>query len=90
MQRWDRAPLMCTLIVLRGLCEEYPLVVAANRDEFYARPSVPPAPWEDGAPFIAGRDEQDGGSWLGATREGFVVGLTNRPATAESMGGRPE
>ncbi|QNM96624.1 NRDE family protein [Chitinimonas koreensis] len=53
-----------------------PLLVAANRDEFYARPAAPLAWWPDGR-ILAGRDLQAGGSWMGVTRDGRFAALTN-------------
>jgi uncharacterized protein with NRDE domain len=53
-----------------------PLLLIANRDEFYARPTAPLAWWPD-APILAGRDLQAGGSWLGVSRSGRLAALTN-------------
>jgi uncharacterized protein with NRDE domain len=53
-----------------------PLLVLANRDEFYARPTAPLAWWEDGD-LLAGRDLQAGGTWLGLSRMGRFAALTN-------------
>lgn len=68
---------MCTIVILRGVARDFPVVIAANRDEYYSRPTRPPAPLEriDG---IAGIDLERGGSWMGATAGGFFVGLTNQ------------
>lgn len=54
-----------------------PLVVAANRDEFYARPARPLGAWEDAPQLYAGRDLEAGGSWLGVTADGRFAALTN-------------
>lgn len=61
---------------------ERPLLLIANRDEFFARPSAPLHDWDD-APILAGRDLQGGGTWLGVSRSGRVAALTNYrdPAT---------
>lgn len=59
---------MCLIVVAWQAHPEYPLVVAANRDEFFARPSAPAAFWDDAPQVFAGRDLQAGGSWLGITR----------------------
>ena len=53
-----------------------PLLLIANRDEFYARPTAPLAWWQD-APILAGRDLQAGGTWLGISRNGRLAALTN-------------
>ena len=46
-----------------------PLVIAANRDEFYARPTLPLHLWADQA-ILAGKDLQAGGTWLGVSTSG--------------------
>jgi len=53
-----------------------PLLLIANRDEFYARPTLPLHGWQD-APIVAGRDLQAGGTWLGISRNGRLAALTN-------------
>jgi uncharacterized protein with NRDE domain len=53
-----------------------PLLLIANRDEFYARPTAPLAWWQD-SPILAGRDLQAGGTWLGVSRGGRLAALTN-------------
>jgi uncharacterized protein with NRDE domain len=53
-----------------------PLLVAANRDEFYARPTRA-MHWWDGTQTLAGQDVQAGGTWLGVTRNGKFAALTN-------------
>ncbi len=68
---------MCTLIVSAGQWSECSLVVAANRDESLSRPAIGPF-WWPGEPFFAPRDELAHGTWLGITRSGMFVGLTNR------------
>jgi uncharacterized protein with NRDE domain len=67
---------MCLMVVLRRVHPAFPVVVAANRDEAYARPTAPPgALW----PGVAGgRDLVAGGTWLGVRRDGFFAGLTNQ------------
>lgn len=72
---------MCTIAVLRGMHPRHPLIVAANRDEFYARSAVAPAAigrTRRGDIIVAGRDETAGGTWMGATARGFFVGVTNQ------------
>lgn len=53
-----------------------PLVIAANRDEFYARPTLALHRWVD-HPIVAGKDLQAGGTWLGVGADGRVAALTN-------------
>jgi len=70
------------------------LVLAANRDEFHARPTRPLAWWNGPGSLLAGRDEQAGGTWLGVTRRGRWAAVTNfRDPTAssgqQSRGGLP-
>ncbi len=68
---------MCTLIVSVQPQLSTPLVVAANRDELRSRPAVAPHRWP-GESFIAPRDEQARGTWLGLNAGGLFVGITNR------------
>ncbi len=55
---------------------DQPLLLLANRDEFYARPAQP-LHWWDGGQVLAGRDITGGGTWLGVTRSGRMAALTN-------------
>ena len=68
---------MCTLVAGVGQSPTVPLWVAANRDELLARPARGPERWP-GEDFVAPRDEQAGGTWLGLNRHGLFVGVTNR------------
>lgn len=70
---------MCLVVVALDAHPRYPLVVAANRDEFHARPAAK-ASWGDVAPFagiLAGRDLEAGGTWLGVRRDGRWALVTN-------------
>ncbi len=62
---------------------DQPLVLAANRDEFYHRPSAASHWWRDAPQVLAGRDLEAGGSWLGMTRHGRIAMLTNYRAPTE-------
>jgi uncharacterized protein with NRDE domain len=76
---------MCLLVVAFGINEDYPLVVAGNRDEFHARPTQSARRWSDQPDIIGGRDLQAGGSWLALHRNGRFATVTNfRDAQQES------
>lgn len=68
---------MCLILFAWKMHQNFPLVLAANRDEFYERPSAPADFWDDAPDLLAGRDLRDGGTWLGITRGGRVAALTN-------------
>ena len=58
--------------------EDFPLIVAANRDEHYDRPSAAASLIETTPKIIAGRDLRAGGTWLGVNSAGLMVGILNR------------
>ena len=66
-----------SIVVGWRLREDYPLMLAANRDEFFARPAAPADFWEDHPGILAGRDLLQGGTWLGLTRSGRFAAVTN-------------
>ena len=68
---------MCLVVLGLKAHPRYPLVVAANRDEFLERPSAPAAFWPGAGGLLAGRDHSAGGTWLGVTRTGRFAALTN-------------
>ena len=73
---------MCLLVVVSRMVPEWPLIVAANRDERRARPTIPMTRLEGAGGELAilgGRDEVGGGTWLATNEAGVVAGLTNRP-----------
>jgi len=74
---------MCLILVAWQSHPDYPLVIAANRDEFYARRTRPAAWWGQAVSLLAGRDEEAGGTWLGINRRGRVAMLTNVRAPHE-------
>lgn len=80
---------MCLILFAWKMHENFPLVLAANRDEFYERPSAPAAFWEDAPEILAGRDLREGGTWLGITRAGRFAALTNYRDPASLKIGAP-
>jgi len=68
---------MCLILIAWQAHPDYPLVVAANRDEFFARPTAAAAFWPDAPQVLAGRDLEAGGTWLGASRQRRFAALTN-------------
>ncbi len=68
---------MCLIIFAYNVHPSYKLILAANRDEFYERPSAPADFWGDAPQMLAGRDLKEGGTWLGITREGKFAAITN-------------
>lgn len=67
---------MCLLLISYRQHPHYPLLILANRDEFYQRPTAAAAPWNT-RKIIAGRDLQAGGTWLGIAPGGRVAAVTN-------------
>lgn len=68
---------MCIAYLALQAHADWPLFIAANRDEFHARPTRAAAPWADHPDVIAGIDDMAGGTWLGVTRQGRFAVLTN-------------
>ncbi len=68
---------MCTVLWASDCHTQYKLVVAANRDEFYKRPTLQAAFWPDNPKLLAGKDMQHGGTWMGITTTGRFATLTN-------------
>jgi len=68
---------MCLIVIAINRHPDYPLVIAANRDEFYRRPTAPLAFWDDYPEILGGRDLQAGGTWLGISLSGRIAALTN-------------
>src|SRR5919109_4674187 len=82
---------MCLIVLAWRLRPDLPLVVAANRDEFHARPAAPAAFWEDHSQILAGRDLEARGTWMGVSRSGRFAAVTNfrggqEPRAIESRG----
>ena len=70
---------MCLIALALKMHADFPLVIAANRDEFFERPTAPLSEWtsDQGQPIVGGRDLRSGGSWMALTRRGRIAMLTN-------------
>jgi uncharacterized protein with NRDE domain len=68
---------VCLIVVAWRVSADYPLVVAANRDEFFDRRTMPAAFWSDAPQVLAGRDMKASGTWMGITRTLRFAALTN-------------
>jgi uncharacterized protein with NRDE domain len=79
---------MCLIVFAWRPDHAQPLIVAANRDEFYARPTQPLAQWPDAPHVYAGRDLEAGGTWLGTSADGRFAALTNIRNPALPLGHR--
>lgn len=82
---------MCLIVLGWRVHPEFPLIVAANRDEFHARPAAPAAFWEDHPEILAGRDLEARGTWMGVSRSRRFAAVTNyrgakEPRATESRG----
>ncbi len=68
---------MCLILLSYRTDPLFPLVLAANRDEFYDRPAAPMSFWSEAPQVLAGRDLLAGGTWFGITRAGRWAAITN-------------
>ena len=68
---------MCLILIALDSHPDLGLILAANRDEFYDRPSAAAGFWTDAPWMLGGRDLQAGGSWLGIDRRGRIAAVTN-------------
>lgn len=69
--------IMCLILFAIDCHPQYRLVVAANRDEYYHRQTLPADFWPDNPSILAGRDGYQGGTWMGITTAGRIAALTN-------------
>jgi len=68
---------MCLILLALESHPAYKLILAANRDEFYERPTAPLCFWDDAPDVLGGRDLLSGGTWLGITKKGRIAAVTN-------------
>lgn len=68
---------MCLIVLAHHADPNLPLAVAANRDEFHARPTAASAFWPESPGLLAGKDLELGGTWMGVTRSGRFAAVTN-------------
>lgn len=79
---------MCTLALYFRVLDDYPLIIAANRDEQYDRPSMAPHLWQTSPMIVAGKDLLAGGTWLGVNEHGLMTAILNRRADTEPQPAR--
>ncbi|MGQ3051913.1 MAG: NRDE family protein [Roseateles sp.] len=80
---------MCLAAFALNVHPRFPLVIAANRDEFFTRAAAPMAWWPDRPNILAGRDLSAGGSWFGLSRAGRLALLTNVREPGQQRDGAP-
>jgi uncharacterized protein with NRDE domain len=68
---------MCLIVFANNVHPKYKLIFAANRDEFYNRPSEQADYWAEYPDLLAGKDLQAGGTWMGITKQGRFAAITN-------------
>lgn len=68
---------MCLILFSWKQKPGYKLILAANRDEFYKRPTSEAGYWDDLPEVLAGRDLEAGGTWMGITKSGRFAAITN-------------
>ena len=68
---------MCLILFAYQYHAQYPLIVAANRDEYYQRPTLACHWWPEHPDLLAGKDALAGGTWMGVTRQGRFAAITN-------------
>lgn len=77
---------MCIILIAFDIRNDWPLILAANRDEFYNRPALAAGYWEDHPDIFGGRDLVGGGTWLGVIRSGRFAAVTNCRDTRAPLG----
>jgi uncharacterized protein with NRDE domain len=80
---------MCLILIAYRRHPRYPLLVAANRDEFRDRPTAPLGFWDDAPQVLAGRDLKAGGAWMGISQNGRFAAITNYRDPSQVVPGAP-
>ena len=80
---------VCTVVILLRPGHDWPVLMAANRDEMDVRPARPPARhWLDRPEVVAGLDELAGGTWMGINEFGVVATILNRTGSLGPQQGK--
>ncbi len=79
---------MCLVLIAHRFLPEYPLLVLANRDEFFARPTASAAYWPETPGLLAGRDLQAGGTWMGVRKKRWAAVTNVREGMTDQTAGR--
>ncbi len=69
--------IVCLILIAWNTHPRYRVIIAANRDEWRARPTAALGEWQTDPVIIAGQDLQAGGSWLGLSSQGRIAAVTN-------------
>jgi uncharacterized protein with NRDE domain len=80
---------MCLLLIAYNSHPIYKVIIAANRDEFYSRPTEPAKFWDEKTFLLAGKDLRAGGTWLGITKQGRFAAITNYRSAKDTIPNRP-
>lgn len=80
--------IMCLILFAYNIHPKYRLIIAANRDEYYHRPTSSAHFWEDHPYILAGRDLLKKGTWMGVTRLGRFAAITNYRNPTENIDGK--
>ena len=78
---------MCLVLIAYKAHTGYPLIIAANRDEFYQRPARSARFWDDHPQILGGRDLKLGGTWMAVDRCGRMAAVTNYHEPSEQKQG---
>lgn len=68
---------MCLILLAQKPTDEFKFVMASNRDEFYSRATTPTHWWPDVKDLLAGKDLEQGGTWMGVSKSGKFAAVTN-------------